>query len=115
MRANDQPTWKAIAEPLVLIGGLLGVVPFMMLLIVPLPLMDQLYRPGLWVVFGLWVAAQSALSSWALMTERPRPPAPVSPPPRPRRRKGVIDLAARRRDRDRVERRLEQLRGRTTG
>ncbi len=112
MRANDQPTWRALAEPLVLVGGLLGVVPFMMLLIVPLPLLDQLYRPGLWVAFGLWVAAQSTLSTWALMTERARPP--VSPP-RPRRRRGIIDLAARRRDRDRVERRLEQLRGRTTG
>ena len=110
MRANDQPTWKALAEPLVLIGGLLGMVPFMVLLIGPPP--EAINRTAVWTIFALWALAQVTISSWALMTERPR--RSVAPPPPPRRRKGIIDLAERRRDRARVKERLDRLRGRTT-
>ncbi len=110
MRANDQPTWRALAEPFVLIGVLLGMVPFMLLLLGTPP--ESINHVAIWALFGVWTFAMATMSSWALMTERPR--RPVAPPPPPRRRKGVIDLAERRRDRDTVQRRLDRLRGRTT-
>ena len=110
MRANDQPTWRALAEPLVLIGVLLGIVPFMLLLLGTPP--ESINHVAIWALFGVWTFAAATMSSWALMTERPR--RPVAPPPPPGRRKGVIDFAARRRERARVEDRLERLRGRTT-
>lgn len=105
MRANDQPTWKAFAEPIVIAGGLLGMVPFMVLVLGPPP--ESINRPGVWVLFAVWVLAQSTISTWALTVNRPRA---ASPPPPPRRRARIIDLGERRRNRDTVARRLARLR-----
>ena len=56
MRANHQPTWRALAGPLVFAGTTLAIVPFMVLLIGPL---EQVNRPFILILFGIWIVAQA--------------------------------------------------------
>ena len=105
MRAN-QPTWRDFAKPLLLAGNMIGMIPFMMLLIAPVP-PEQVYRPGIWVLFGIWILASSVLFTWAMASKQRSTP---STPPPVRRRARIIDFSARRRDRDTVARRMARLR-----
>jgi hypothetical protein len=106
MRANNQPTWRDFAKPLLLAGNLLAMVPFLMLLIAPVP-PEQVNRPFLWILLGVWMLASSVLFTWAMRPERQ---VPLPSPPPARRRARIIDLAARRQERDTVARRLARLR-----
>ena len=106
MRTRDGTTWRDLAAMALLIGILIGMIPFLMLLVAPPP--ESINRPFLWVLFGVSMLTQSILFSWAMFTERPRPPA--SEPPPNLRRERIVYLEDRRRTRDALQRRLARIR-----